>query len=288
MPVGNKEYKDRLFHFLFGSEEKKDWTLTLYNAINDTHLTDKDAIKITTIQEVLYLGMHNDVSFLISDVMNLYEQQSSFNPNMPLRELLYVSSLYGKYIKEQDMNIYGSRLLHVPVPKLINLYFGSEEFPNDSIFRLSDSFPKDSDPDIDVRVRVININFKRRHKILSKCEPLKEYSWLVNEITENHNDEPLIKKINEALDNMPDDFVIKDHLVAHRTEVAGMLLTEYDEKEAMRLFRKEGLEEGLEKGREEGLFDTVISLVRKGLLSVADAAAEAGVSEAELQKRMNP
>ena len=89
MATVNDEYKDRLFSFIFGQEENKKWTLELYNAVNGSHYENPDEIQITTIREVLYLGMHNDVSFMISDEMNLYEQQSTYNPNMPVRQLQY-------------------------------------------------------------------------------------------------------------------------------------------------------------------------------------------------------
>ena len=71
----NKEYKDRLFNFIFGNPENRKWTLSLYNAINGSDYTDENAIEINTIKEVLYLGMHNDTSFLLSDTMNIYEHQ---------------------------------------------------------------------------------------------------------------------------------------------------------------------------------------------------------------------
>ena len=100
MAAVNDEYKDRLFSFIFGREENRKWTLELYNAINGSHYENPDDIKITTIEEVLYLGMHNDVSFMISDEMSLYEQQSTYNPNMPVRQLQYCGYLYEKYIKE--------------------------------------------------------------------------------------------------------------------------------------------------------------------------------------------
>ena len=93
MAEENKQYKDRLFNFLFGTEENKAWTLSLYNAINGSNYKDPNEITITTIKEVMYLGMHNDVSFLISEEMNLFEQQSSFNPNMPLRQMQYAGRL---------------------------------------------------------------------------------------------------------------------------------------------------------------------------------------------------
>ena len=105
MALVNREYKDRLFVFIFGREENKEWTLSLYNAVNGSHYTDPSAIEITTIQEVLYLGMHNDVSFVIADELNLYEQQSSYNPNMPLRQLQYLGLLYEGYLKNTKMNM---------------------------------------------------------------------------------------------------------------------------------------------------------------------------------------
>lgn len=94
MSEANNQYKDRLFNYIYGNEGNKAWTLSLYNAVNGSDYRDPDAIEITTIKEVLYLGMHNDVSFMISDEMNLYEQQSGYNPNMPLRQLQYAGNLY--------------------------------------------------------------------------------------------------------------------------------------------------------------------------------------------------
>lgn len=104
MSADNPQYKDRLFNFLFGSEENKAWTLSLYNAVNGSAYTDPSVIEITTIREVMYLGMHNDVSFLIADAMTLYEQQSTYNLNMPLRLLQYAGNLYEKFVKERKLN----------------------------------------------------------------------------------------------------------------------------------------------------------------------------------------
>ena len=96
----NREYKDRLFTFIFGSEQNREWTLSLYNAVNGSHYTDASLIRFNTLKDMLYMEMRNDTSFLISDVLSVYEHQSTPNPNMPLRLLQYVShplqrSLYG-------------------------------------------------------------------------------------------------------------------------------------------------------------------------------------------------
>ena len=293
MATDNVQYKDRLFNFLFGSEENKEWTLSLYNAVNGSHYTDSSMIKITTIREVMYLGMHNDVSFLISNEMNLYEQQSTYNPNMPVRLLQYAGNLYEKYFKENSLNKYGGRLLQLPVPLLVVFYNGKKEQPDEMILKLSDSFPEGSDADIEVKVRMLNVNVGRNRLLLEACKPLGEYSWLVDEIRKNNttkDEDSMSSAVDRAISDMPDSFVIKSFLELHRTEVKGMLLTEYNEAEAMELFREEGRAEGraegLAEGRAEGIIDTLISLVQNGLLSIKDAAAQLGITEVAFQQKM--
>ena len=115
----NTKHKDRLFCFLFGREENKRWTLSLYNAVNHSFHTDPDSIQITTMEDILYMGMKNDVSFIITDIMSIYEQQATYNPNMPVRERMYAAKLYDKYIHENKLNIYGDTLVALPIPKLV-------------------------------------------------------------------------------------------------------------------------------------------------------------------------
>ena len=78
-------YKDRLFRFIFGSKDNAANILSLYNALNGTEYNDPDKLQITTLEDAIYIRMKNDVSFLISSYLTLWEQQSSYNPNMPLR-----------------------------------------------------------------------------------------------------------------------------------------------------------------------------------------------------------
>lgn len=252
MAANHSQYKDRLFNFLFGSEENKAWTLSLYNAVNGSSYTDPSTITITTIKEVMYLGMHNDVSFLISEEMNLYEQQSSYNPNMPVRMLQYAGNLYEKYIKEGRLNKYGRKRLCLPAPRLVVFYNGMEDQPEEGQLKLSDSFPEGAAFDIEVKVRMINVNMGKSQRILSACKPLGEYSWLVSEIRKNNyskDEDGISSAVDRAITDMPDDFLIKPFLIAHRAEVKGMLLTEYNEAEQMELFREEGRAEGAESER---------------------------------------
>ena len=98
----NRQYRDRLFKFIFGNPEHKEWTLSLYNAMNGTNYTNPDSIQLTTVEDAVYMGMKNDTSFLITETMNFWEQQSTFNPNLPMRILIYAGMVYAKYVETSD------------------------------------------------------------------------------------------------------------------------------------------------------------------------------------------
>ena len=283
-----REYKSRLFGFIFGREENREWTLSLYNAINGTEHDDPKDITINTLEDVVYLGMKNDLSILVSDVvsfyrsMEVYEHQSTYNPNMPLREFMYAGKLYDRFVYMSNLNRYGKKLIPLPIPKLVVFYNGEDRKPDQVILRLSEAFKeeirrviitekdglsedqinvetekrfKKADPDIEAKVRMININYGHNRKLLEACEPLREYSWFVEKVREyNRPDQdgnrPGIEAaVDKALDEMPDGFVIKEFLLANRAEVKDMCLTEYNEAEVMEMFREEGREEGREEER---------------------------------------
>ena len=251
----NLKHKDRLFGFIFGRPENRQWTLELYNSVSGKHYDNPDDIDINTLSEVVYMGMKNDVSFLIGSYVNLYEQQSSINPNMPVRELIYIGSVYSGYITKHRYNQYGKKQIPLPVPKLVTFYNGSDNW-DDRILRLSDAFPKDikDDADIEVRVKVININPGKNDAFLATCKPLYEYSWFVSEIRKNRqNGMKIGKATDKAFDEMPKDFLIRPFILQNRAEVKKMCITEYNEEETMQLFKEEGKEEGIAIGKEEGI-----------------------------------
>ena len=285
----NREYKSRLFSFLFGREENKHWTLSLYNAIHGTSYNDLSGITINTIEDIVYMGMKNDLSILVSEIISLYntleiyEQQSSRNPNMPLREFMYAGKLYQKYIQLAGLNIYGKSLLPLPLPKLVVFYNGEGQQGDEVILRLSDAFKaeirrnvinrntdnkntlddteisaeverifQEADPDIEVKVRMLNINYGHNKELLTACKPLGEYAWFVSQVRKNHaannvckNKEPLDigVAIDQTIDGMPEDFEIKKYIVANRAEVKEMCLTEYNEAETMQMIREEERQE---------------------------------------------
>ena len=248
----SREYKDRLFCYIFGSEAHRDWTLMLYNAVNGSNYTDPEAITIATLTQVVYMGMHNDVAFLIADEVNLYEQQSTFNPNMPLRLMQYTANIYEKLITLRKKNKYGRALIALPVPKLVVFYNGAAHMPDETVLNLCDAFPEDrrDEADIAVRVRMININKGKSPGIVTACKPLDEYTWLVDRIRRLEAERDPGAAIDAALDEMPDSFLIKPFLDANRVEVKKMLLTEYDESRTMELFKEEGRAEGRAEGED--------------------------------------
>lgn len=241
-----RDHKARLFNFIFGSEENRAWTLQLYNAVNCSHYNNPSLIEFNTLKDVLYIGMSNDTSFLISEILSVYEYQSSYNPNMPLRMLEYVSSLYSGYITDRKLNKYGTALISLPVPKLVVFYNGKLDISDETILKLSDSFPKQlkKDPDIEVRVRMLNINYGRNQSLLSECQPLREYSWFINEINSNLRDCEMPEAVKRAIRLMPEDYVIRNFLLTHKSEVERMLDTEYNEAEIKELFVEDGRREG--------------------------------------------
>ena len=100
--------------------------MSLHNAVNKTHYTDPESIEFTIMEDAVYMGMKNDISFILCHVMNVYEQQSSYNPNMPIRQLMYAAKLYDKYIQQKKLNIYGKKVVCLPVLKLVFFSMGQK------------------------------------------------------------------------------------------------------------------------------------------------------------------
>ena len=249
----NREYKDRLFNFIFGREENREWTLSLYNEINGSDHTDASLIEFNTLGDVVYMGMKNDTSFILSNRMSVYEHQSSYNPNMPVRMLEYVGKLYSGYITKNKVNKYGSTQIMLPVPKLVVFYNGTTDKDDEVILKLSDAFNENHrvESDIEVRVRMLNVNYGHNAKLMEGCKPLMEYSWFVDRIREYQKENSLEESVKKAIENMPESFRIKSFLAVHMEEIKGMLDTEYNEAEVHEAFKAEGHAEGLAEGRAE-------------------------------------
>lgn len=282
-----KDYKDRLFKFIFGNAENKQWTLSLYNAINGTNYTNPDDIRFNTIGDAVYMRMKNDVSFIVAFEMDLWEHQSSFNPNMPMRFFIYGGRLYEKYIAASDYYPYSSMLQPVPRPVCVCFYNGKKEQPERQVLRLSDAY--EGEGDIEVKVTMLNINYGKNQHMMDACEPLKEYAWLVDAVRRHQSEKmDLDTAVDAALDEMPDEYMIKTFLLENRAEVKSMFLTEYNEEKVMEKERQEGQREGRREGRQEGRqernIEVASDMLKAGGMSVPFIAQISRLSEETVRK----
>ena len=269
----NDEHKDRVFKFLFGNPVNKAWTLALYNAVNGSHYTNPEDIEFNTIEDAVYLGMKNDVSFIIVDELNLWEHQSSYNPNMPMRFFLYAAKLYEKYIVSSDYYPYSSMLQSAPCPKCICFYNGTANQPERKVLKLSDAFGGEGD--IEVCVTMLNINYGKNKELMEACEPLNEYAWLVDTIRRYQRElKDLEAAIDAALEEMPDEFMIKKFLLLNKAEVKGMFLTEYDQEkvleQAVNEDRRRVATDMLKKKFPLSLIEEISKLSQDTIRSIAD------------------
>ena len=259
----NEEHKDRVFKFLFGNPENRAWTLALYNAINGSSYDNPDDIQFNTIEDAVYLGMKNDVSFIIVDELNLWEHQSTFNPNMPMRFLLYAAKLYEKYIASSEYYPYSSTLQKAPCPKCIRFYNGTANQPERKVLKLSEAFGDEGD--IEVQVTMLNINYGKNKALMEACKPLNEYAWLVDAIRRHQRKlKNLEAAIDVAIEEMPDEFAIKEFLLLNKAEVKGMFLTEYDQDRVLAQERREAINEDRRRVATDMLMEHLpLSLIAK-------------------------
>ena len=256
----NRQYKDRLWRMVFNNKED---LLQLYNAINHTDYQNPDDLEVNTLEDVLYLSMKNDVSFLVGGTMNLYEHQSTFNPNMPLRGVFYFSRLYEGYVADNNLMIYHEKRVRLPKPKYIVFYNGTKNQPDSMELKLSDCFENTDNeaPCLECTATMLNINYGHNQELMKHCRRLEEYSIFVQCVREYIQSEPSVEDaLEKAIDTCINQDVLADFLKKHRAEVTNMILTTYDkdlyEKTLKEDAREEGLMTGRVQGREEGRAET--------------------------------
>ncbi|MBP5448423.1 MAG: hypothetical protein J6X95_10125 [Treponema sp.] len=245
------KFRDRLFIAIFGkdNERSKRWRLDLYNVLNGTNYTDPDALELNTIENVIYIKMYNDVSFLVDNQMTLYEQQSRPNQNMPLRGLLYFAELYQKYLAQEELDLQRPSIVKIPNQRFVVFYNGQPKRPERYKLRLSEAFElEDKSGDFEWTADVININPGSNETLVKKCKPLYDYVRLVGRISANKNAGMKIEQaVNEAADWAIKENFLEGFVREQKEEIIGMYLTEYNEERAIRNWRQDGIEEGMQR-----------------------------------------
>ncbi len=257
-----RNYKDTVFRELFNDKEE---LLSLFNAINGTDYTDSSDLTITTLLNVVYLEMKNDLSCILYADIQLYEQQASVNPNMPLRDFFYISRQLEYIVSDKD--IYSSKLIKIPTPKFFTLYNGKEEQPAVRKFRLSESFEnKEVEPCLELIVTQININKGMNNDLVEKCPTLFGYVTFVARVRENNETMTLEDAIDKAMDDCISEGILKDFFEKNRRKVMDVSILEFSIEKHEKLLKEEGREEG----RDEQARSTVGRMLDEGKLTARE------------------
>lgn len=243
-----RNYKDSVFRLLFREKEE---LLSLFNAINGTDYDNPEDLEINTLENAIYMTMKNDISCVLDMRLQVYEHQSTVNPNMPLRYLMYVGTMYEKMTFSQD--IYSRKLILLPTPRFVVLYNGTEEQPPRSEMRLSDAFMRDTgEVNLELVVLQLNINRGLNPELKQKCHTLQEYTQYVERVRTYRKTLPLKEAVEQAVSECIREGILKEFLLKNRAEVVKMSIFEYNEELHSESLRQEGREEGRKEGRKEG------------------------------------
>ena len=255
--TANRMYKSRIFAMLFSDRNE---LLKLYNAINGTSYDDPDLLQVNTLENAVYMSMQNDVSFIIDMRLNLYEHQSTYSPNLPVRYLLYVADVYSDYTK--DMNLYGTKAVKLPTPRFVIFYNGQAEQPDRKELKLSEIFSiPDADPSLELKAVMLNINKGHNRKLMETCRTLQDYAEYTFRVREYAAEMPLDLAVEQAITECISEGILADFLRKNRAEAKKVSIYEYDEERHMRQTREEGMEEGYANGFSQGIIQTAVKML---------------------------
>ena len=236
----NRTFKSTLFIMLF--EDRKN-LLELYNAITGKHYADPELLEINTLENAIYMSMKNDISFLIDGRLSLYEHQSTKNPNLPLRFLLYISHLYSRLTVKA--NLYGERIVQIPAPEFIIFYNGKDEMPERQLLKLSDMYSvKEENPKLELKATLLNISGTNNRKLKDACRTLRDYAIYTDKIRAYAETMELAEAVDRAINECIEEDVLRDFLMEHKAEARAMSIFEYDQERHMQQEREAGIEKG--------------------------------------------
>ena len=266
----HRNYKDTVFRMLFSDRKN---LLSLYNAVSGAHYEDPEKLEIVTLENAIYMGMKNDLAFIIDTDLFLYEHQSTYNPNMPLRDLFYISSEYQKLVDKKSL--YSSVLQKIPAPQFIVFYNGTEKEKDSWVNHLSEAFENLSGaPKLELEVLTININEGHNSELMEQCQTLREYAQYVACVRRYAKEFELNEAVKLAVDECIRNNILSEFLRANKSEVIAMSIFEYDKEEEERKLRKAEYEAGVAAGMKDGIKAGVADGISKGkILAKKDAVS---------------
>ena len=249
LPVANCKYKDTIFRWLFSDRKN---LLSLYNAVSGKHYQNPEALNVVTLENAVYMGMKNDLAFVLETGLYLYEHQSTYNPNIPLRDLFYIANEYQMLVDKKSL--YSTAVQKIPTPRFLVFYNGEDRnVPDRQELRLSDAYENPTrEPELELKVTMLNINAGHNQKLLEGCHILWEYAEYVARVRKYASQLPLDEAVEQAIGECIREGILAEFLRHNRAEVYQMSIFEYDKEEEEKKLRKAEYEYGREEGRKEG------------------------------------
>lgn len=257
----NFMYKARIFEMLYSDKKE---LLNLYNAVNGTTYDNPDELEINTLENAVYMSMHNDVSFLIDMKISLYEHQSTYSPNLPLRFLFYISDLYSDLTK--NANLYGEKIIKIPTPKFIIFYNVERKRPEKEVLKLSAAYlTEDQEPSLELEAILLNINPGYNENLKDLCKSLRDYAEYTNRVRKYAKEMSIEEAVEKAITECIEESILAEFLLKHRAEAKKMSIYEYDEEKHIRMEREDAKAEGFAEGIFQGRTGHLAEQVKKKL-----------------------
>jgi hypothetical protein len=291
--MGNKRYKDSLFRTLFSDEDE---LRDLYNTLKGTTYDKNTPITINTLSETLFFGGKNDISFSIDGKMViLIEHQSTINQNMPFRCLSPVLRLFENSIPDKNA-LYQQKRILFQRPEFLVLCNSPDDFPDYQEFRLSDSFMQvegNTEINLELRVKVYNINKGRNEALLAKHPTLYGYACFVDYVRKYQVEEEkkvpegkrldiFVRAIVRAIGTCKKENILTEYWEQLSMEEQMMLATEWNWEDALAVRFQEGVETGLQTGLEKGRQEE-----RQGIAQNARNALAQGIPLEEVVSKIS-
>ena len=286
--------KDSVFTLLFseiGNIRK------LYQSLHDDADSYSDAdFKIVTLENAIINGQYNDLGFTVKDrLIILVEAQSTFNPNMGVRLLMYIAKSYHDYIVENKLHIFSEKLIKLPMPEFIVVYSGTAK-QNVNEIRLSDCFEAGTTPNIELIVKVIK-------KDNAKSGILQEYLSFCDMYNINVKGKKTaaerLSGLRQVIHECINNGILREFLKKHQKEVEDMMMTVIPPEQALEFIKLEEYNKGVEEGEargveigeargvEQGKLTASLNFARnmlKNNYSIESIMEITGLSRAEIEK----
>lgn len=273
MPDGDikRTVFDTAFCSLFRNPQ---YQLEAYKEIHpeDTKVTVKD-IKNVTLNSIFLDGMYNDLGFTVGDrSIMLFEEQTNWSRNLTVRALMYAGETYNRYLYNTKQDYYTDKPVKLPKPEFYMLYTGEKKYKKKEL-SLAETYWNGDNSSLDLTVKVLYGD--NQNMILSQYVKFtKVYRTKRRELGESR--EAILATLKECKEKD----ILKEYIEKHEAEVIGIMMSLFNMDIALELHDYRLKEES----RQEGVLKTLTAFVKKGIISIQEAAQEANMSETDFCK----